>query len=43
MCIAYFLWRHSQAPELLLVALFNRDELFNRCLGMIHVVVAVPK
>ncbi|KAL4859573.1 hypothetical protein ACK3TF_000663 [Chlorella vulgaris] len=40
MCIAYFLWRHSQAPELLLVALFNRDELFNRCLGMMHVVVA---
>ncbi|KAI3433739.1 hypothetical protein D9Q98_003546 [Chlorella vulgaris] len=37
MCIAYFLWRHSQAPELLLVALFNRDELFNRPTVPTHV------
>lgn len=31
MCIAFFVWKHHQAPDLLLLALFNRDELFDRC------------
>jgi uncharacterized protein with NRDE domain len=31
MCIALFAWQHEQLPELQLVALFNRDELLNRC------------
>jgi hypothetical protein len=30
MCIAFFVWKHPQAPDLLLLALFNRDEIFER-------------
>lgn len=31
MCIAYFAWQHPQTPDLLLCALFNRDEQLDRC------------
>ncbi|EFN59333.1 hypothetical protein CHLNCDRAFT_137746 [Chlorella variabilis] len=30
MCIAYFAWQHPQTPDLLLCALFNRDEQLDR-------------
>ena len=31
MCVSYFAWLHPQLPDLLLLLLFNRDEVLHRC------------
>lgn len=35
MCVTYFAWLHPQLPDLLLLLLFNRDEVLGRWAGCI--------
>lgn len=30
MCVTYFAWLHPQLPDILLLLLFNRDEVLDR-------------